>query len=166
MKELKKSAVRQICTLWFLLFTALPATAQVDKMPSFGLTLTNGKQFATSALSKDRPILLVYFAPDCDHCITFLNSLFKDFEAFRRTHVLLVTFKPVKDLIPIERTYGTSRYKNIIVGSELKPLFLQVHYRLQNTPYVALYDKNSILIRAYKKDAPVKELAKLAGGLK
>ncbi|HEY0057621.1 MAG TPA: hypothetical protein VGB56_00715 [Flavisolibacter sp.] len=157
---------RQVCCLWLLLLFGFSATAQVDRMPQFGLMQTNGKLYHTSALPKDRPTLLVYFAPDCDHCITFLNSLFKEFEPFKRSQVLLVTFKPVKDLVAIERTYGTSRYKNIVVGSESKPLYLQMHYRLQNTPYVALYDKNGILIRAYKKEAPVKELAKLAGGLK
>jgi cytochrome oxidase Cu insertion factor (SCO1/SenC/PrrC family) len=152
--------------LWLLLAFALTATAQVDKMPQFGLMQTNGKQYNTSALLKDRPTLLVYFAPDCDHCITFLNALFKGFDPFKRAQVLLVTFKPVKDLVPFERTYAIAKYKNIVVGSESKPLFLQMHYRLQNTPYVALYDKNGILIRGYKKDPSVKEIAKLLGGLK
>ena len=165
-RSVRRKSARQFCLSWFLLLFALPAIAQVEKMPAFGIGLTNGKQFATTALLKDRPTLLVYFAPDCDHCITFLNSLFKNYEAFRKAQVLLVTFKPIKELIPFERTYKTPRYTNMIVGSETRPLFLQVFYRLQNTPYIALYDKNGILIRAYKKEAPVKELAKLIGGLK
>ncbi len=165
-KQIRIKLVRQWACLWLPLLFALTATAQADRMPQFGLLQTNGKAYSTAALPKDRPTLLVYFAPDCDHCIIFLNSLFKDFEPFKRAQVLLVTFKPVKDLVPVERTYATSRYKNIVVGSEAKPLFLQMHYRLQNTPYIALYDKNGILIRAYKKEASVKELAKLIGGSK
>ena len=144
----------------------MTATAQAEKLPPFSVMRTTGKTFATTALAKDRPTLLVYFAPDCDHCITFLNALFKDFASFSRTQVLLVTFKPVNDLRPIERSYGTARYKNVVVGSELKPLHLQVHYRLQNTPFVALFDKNGILIRAYRKDPPVKVLAALVSKLK
>jgi peroxiredoxin len=112
----------------------------------------------TIDLRADKPVVLIYFAPDCDHCQTLMKSFFKRISEFKKAQVLMVTFKPLNDVANFEKNYQTHKYANLIVGSESQPLYLQQFYKLQNTPFVALYDKNKNLIFSYRKDASVDDL--------
>lgn len=147
--------------LWLLamLVTCRPAQAQLqNRLPPFGMMLTNGKLFTTAGLSQYKPTVLIYFAPDCEHCQVLLKAFFKKPEAFKNAEVLLVTFKPVKELIAFEKSFHTHAYANVHVGAETNPLYLQSFFNLQKTPFTALYDKAKNLLASYKNDTPVDEL--------
>jgi peroxiredoxin len=137
-----------------------------NKLPPFSMLLSNGKTFSTEGLSLQKPTLLIYFAPDCDHCQTLMKAFFKKAVAFKNTQVLMVTFKPVADLNDFEKSYRTQKHPNIYVGAETKPLYLQAFYKLQNTPFTALYDKSKNLVASYKKDTTVTDLIKRLKSLK
>ncbi len=146
--------------VWALVLASrLPVNAQAQtKLPPFSISLTNGKTFSTSELSSAQPTLLIYFAPDCDHCQTLLALFFKKIDAFKKTQVLLVTFKPLTDLPAFEKTYNTQQYPNLRVGTELKPLYLQTFFALQHTPFTALYDKQKNLVVSYREQTPLEDL--------
>ncbi len=165
--------MKKTCFLFSILvfaavwLTGLQLYAQArNKLPPFDMILTNGKTFTTSNLSATKPTVLIYFAPDCDHCQTLMKAFFKKAAAFKKAQVLMVTFKPVKELTAFEKSFGTSKYSNVYVGAETKPLYLQAFYKLANTPFTALYDKNKTLIASYKKDTTVTDLIKRLKSLK
>ena len=156
-----------VVLLFFNLICSLPLYAQAqNKLPPFSMFLTNGKTFTTAALSPKKPTVLIYFAPDCDHCQVLMKAFFKKAVAFKNTQVLMITFKPVAELSDFEKSYGTQKHPNIYVGAETKPLYLQTFFKLQNTPFTALYDKNKTLVASYKKDTTVTDLLKRLKGLK
>jgi thiol-disulfide isomerase/thioredoxin len=134
-------------------------------MPAFQLLLSNGKTLSTSNL-KGKPVLLIYFSSDCDHCITLMNAFFKKANEFKKAEVLLVTFRPLADVVNFEKNYKTSRFAHIRVGAEKTPLYLQRYYKLQNTPFTALFDKTGTLVFSQRKDPSVDELVKRLKQLK
>ncbi len=78
----------------------------------------------------------------------------------------MVTFKPLKDVANFEKIYQTYKYANLIVASESQPRYLQQFFKLQNTPFVALYDKTKKLVFSYRKDPSVGDLIKRLQKLK
>jgi thiol-disulfide isomerase/thioredoxin len=82
------------------------------------MTLSNGRFFKAADIPKGKPVVLIYFAPDCDHCHTLMNEFFKRAADFKSAEVIMVTFKPVSDVAAFEKSYQTSRYPNIRVGTE------------------------------------------------
>ncbi|HEY1021788.1 MAG TPA: thioredoxin family protein [Flavisolibacter sp.] len=147
--------------LFFILFltnfTALQAQ-RGDSIPSFGMTLSNGRYFGNHELPKNKPVVLIYFAPDCDHCHTLMNAFFQKADDFQAATVVLITFKPVNELIAFERSYQTNQYPHVIVGTEGAAQTLRRFYKLQSTPYTALYNKEGKLVASYRKNTPVAEL--------
>jgi thiol-disulfide isomerase/thioredoxin len=85
----------------------------LDKLPPFRMALSNGRFFQASDIPPGRPVLLIYFAPDCDHCRTLMNAFFKQAADFRAAEVVMVSFKPLSELAAFERAYQTARYPNI-----------------------------------------------------
>ena len=144
--------------LFSLSVAAQQPGAKGAPLPAFRMMLTNGRMFEAKDLSMDKPVVLVYFAPDCDHCIVLLDALFKKLDELKNTTLLLATFKPVDQLIPFERKYGTARYANMVVATEGYSFFLRNHYALQRTPFVAVYNREKKLVCSFRDKTPVPEI--------
>lgn len=143
-------------TLSSIFFCSTIVSAQ--KMPVFSIIQSNGKTLNTAKLPKTSPVILIYFSPDCDHCTALLNSMFSKFTQFKKATILLVSFRPMNEIIEFEKKYKTASYKNITVGIEQPFFFLKNLYELQSTPFTGLFNKNGDLVYSYKKEASVDDL--------
>ncbi|MEP6596599.1 MAG: hypothetical protein ABJA71_11670, partial [Ginsengibacter sp.] len=76
-------------------------------MPAFLITQTNGRVINSMKLVHTKPVVLIYFAPDCDHCITLLEKLFTQIDQFKKATLILVSFKPLNELAAFEKKYNT-----------------------------------------------------------
>jgi peroxiredoxin len=156
MKSLSSSF--KITILLSLIFFS-KTVVHAQTIPSFKIMQTNGKEINSMKLPNTRPVILIYFAPDCDHCTTLLNSLFKEYNEFVKATIVLVSFKPLNEVIAFEKNYHTTKYKNMIVGVEEPTFFLKNFYNLESTPFTALFDKKGKLVYSYKKETPLNDLA-------
>ena len=123
-----------------ILFSSEIALSQ--PIPEFNMQLTNGKLFSTKDLSRGKPVIIIYFAPDCEHCQKLMNALFKKIRDFKKAEIVMVTFKPLNEVVEFEKSYQTIKYSNIKVGIEMPVFFFRFYYGVENTPFTALYDKN------------------------
>ena len=155
-----------LCAIFIFLVMLLPASAFAQPIPSFQMQLTNGKSFSSQALLKNKPLIIIYFAPDCDHCLVLMDTLLKKMNHFKSSQIILVTFKPLNEVVAFEKKYGISKYPNIKLGIETPIFFFRQYYRVMNTPFTALYDKNGKLIVTYRKETPVNELIRQVKQLK
>ena len=135
-------------------------TTLAQSMPSFSMRLTNGKLFSSKSLSPEKPVIIIYFAPDCEHCLALMDALFKKISDFKKAQIVLVTFKPMNEVVDFEKNYHSARYSNIKVGIEIPIFFFRGYYTVENTPFTALFDKHKKLIISYKKETPVNDLIK------
>ena len=141
-----------------VLFISTPANAQT--IPEFKVKLTNGASVSSKNAARQKPLLIIYFAPDCDHCRKLMDQLFPKMNALKNTEILMVTFESLNDVAWFENHYHTKNYPNIKVGVEQPVFFLKNYYRLEHTPFTALFDKNGKLLVSYKEFTPVNELMK------
>ncbi len=142
----------------FLFFIFFYSSAHAQSIPSFKMLLTNGKTFGEKDLPKGKPVVIIYFAPDCEHCQTLMNAVFKTISSFKKVEIVMVTFKPLNEVVDFEKNYQVYKYSNIIVGSELPVFFFKTHYNLMNTPFTVIYDKQGKYIYSYKKETPIDDL--------
>jgi thiol-disulfide isomerase/thioredoxin len=127
-------------------------------LPSFKILKTNGGYFTNNDIKKNVPVVLIYFAPDCDHCIKLMDQLFKKIHELDKARILMVTFRAPNDVAWFERKYQTAQYPNITVGTEGTSYVLRNYYRLDKTPFTAVYDKKGRLAFSYKDETPVNEM--------
>ena len=129
-----------------------------SEIPAFKIMQTSGVYYQNKDLPRDKPVVLIYFSPNCDHCILLMDQLFPKINEFKNTTILFVTFVNPQELLPFEKKYNTTSQPNIFVGSEGLAYTLKNFYRLEKTPFTAVYNKQGKLIASYKKDTPVKEV--------
>lgn len=141
------------------------SVSSASQIPSFKVLLTNGAYYYTKDLPANKPFVLIYFAPDCDHCMVLMDELFPKIYQLDKASVLMVTFKNPQELIPFEKKYNTLKYPNIKVGTEGLAYTLRNFYKLDKTPFVAVYNKKGKLAASYKNDTPVNEFLEVIKNL-
>lgn len=151
-------------TVLFFLFFYSSVIAQ--SVPPFKILLTNGKTFEAKDLPKGKPVVIIYFAPDCEHCQTLMNAVFKQINNFKKVEMVMVTFKPLNEVADFEKNYQTYKYSNIIVGTEVPAFFFRLYYHLVNTPFTVLFDKLGKYIYSYRKETPIGDLVSRVKALK
>ena len=97
--------------------------------------------FNAAELPKTKPVVLIYFDPDCEHCQKLMKELFQKIDAFKKAEIIMVTFKPIEEVAAFEKLNNTQKHSNIIVGTEGLGFYLRNYYGLVTMPFTALYDK-------------------------
>lgn len=152
-----------LCVVLFSSGTA--AQSGGSGIPLFKLWRTNGQMLTAKDLPQKKPLVLIYFAPDCQHCTDLLKGVFKEMKSFKNTTLLLATFKPAAELRSFEQAYKTAAYPNVITGTEGATFMLRYHYNMQRTPFVALYNNAGKLVRTYDNQPLVKDILPGVKGL-
>ena len=134
--------------------------------PDFKMQLTNGKMFTTQDLSNSKPTIIIYFAPDCEHCQALIGNLLKRIDEFKKSRIVLAGFESLQQVSTFENGYDLNSYSFIKTGIENPVFFFRDYYHLENTPFTALYDKNRKYVISYQRQTPVYDLIKHLNALK
>lgn len=136
----------------------LSASVFSQSLPPFRMYRSDKTIFNAAELPKTKPVILIYFDPDCEHCQKLMKELFEKIDAFKKAEIIMVTFKPIEEVAGFEKLHSTQKYSNIIVGTEGVGFYLRNYYGLETMPFTALYDKKGNLNYSYRKETPVDDL--------
>ena len=125
-------------------------------IPPFVLQKTAGGTFTNTQLKKGKPVMLMIFSPQCDHCEHMIDSL-KQMEArFKETQLVLVAEDRNRQLMSgfIEKTGigGHPLFRNI--GTEKGNLIAYI-YNYRILPQVNFYNENYKLVHSFSGTAPM-----------
>lgn len=144
-------------SLFFL--SHIDIDAQSGKLPPFSILQPNGKKFRAQNLPFEKPIIIIYFSPDCEDCLLFMDKFFNRINDFNKASVVMITYLPIENVAKFDVKYKTGRYKNITVGTEGSSFFVKDYYKIMDMPFAALYDKNGNIQISYQKNIPLNELS-------
>jgi hypothetical protein len=134
----------------------------IDTIPSFRITLVDGKVYTKAKLKPHTPLMIIYFSPDCDHCQHFAQALAPHLDKFKGTQIVMVTFLPPAKLVGFARTYKLDK-PFITIGTEGFSFIVRNYFKVQNFPFIALYDKHGKLAGIYRE--PPADISLLSNGL-
>jgi hypothetical protein len=162
--------MKKISLVFLLLTVILSVHAQTSQpgnkkgLPAFDILQVDGSHLQLADLKKDVPAMLVYFDPDCDHCMLFIQEMLKKINSFSNIQIIMVTYVPLPNLKTFVSNLELNKYNTIRVGTEGNKFIVRYHYNVMQFPYVALHDKNGNLFATYESTVP--EPAELAAMFK
>lgn len=154
----KTLAIRLTFLLGILSWVSTSQLLVAQNIPPFKMQLTNGKIFTAEDLSKQKPSIIIYFAPDCEHCQALIHSLLSRANDFKNSQIVLVSFEPLKMVSNFESAYHLDDYKNIKCGTEIPTFYFKNLFALDKTPFTALYSEKGKLIVSYRDVTPIADL--------
>ena len=156
--------IKQMKKLIFLLFMVIVgfACTQAQTMPTtippYKILTTKDQNLTPADLEKNKPVMIIYFAPDCPHCQKLIKDMKPSMGKFKNIQVIMITFSDIRMVKTFENDYGLKAYPNFILGTEGYTYTVQRFYQLKHTPFVAIYDKNGKLVQAFEKQPEASDL--------
>jgi len=142
-------------TFLFNMLISCNSFSQKPLLPNFKITKTDGNIFTNQEVETGKPLLIVYFSPECDHCQVFMKSFFKRVAEFKETQVIFITYLPVDRLVKFETEFPVNKYKNIVVGTEGMSFVVRDFYAIKEMPFAILYDKQGKMVGKYEREIPL-----------
>jgi thioredoxin-related protein len=150
-----------------LLFFGLIAAAGCSRaqnkaqtgIPPYHILTTDSVYSTPANLKKNKALMIIYFSPDCSHCLHLMYGLKPKMKAFRNIQVVMITFaEPLKASQVFYRDFSLKKYPNFTVGTEGYTYVVQRYYDVHMTPYIALYDRHHKEVDAWDKAPAIDDL--------
>lgn len=152
--------MRTFIVVILLLIGSVPTIAQSDStqlpykrfptVPPLKLLLSDSTtKFTKEDLSKKKPVLLMIFSPECDHCKHETEAIIQHIDDLKKVQIVMATLLPYSNMKAFYDHYELKKYDNIVVGKDLNYM-LPAFYGIHNMPYLAFYDKKGNLIKTFE----------------
>ena len=133
----------------------------IDHIPHFKILKADSSYFTYNDLKKNKPVMIIYFAPDCSHCQHLMYEMKPKMKEFGDAQIVMVTFTDfnlLKMIKNFNRDFQLAQYPNLTVGTEGHSYVVQQYYQVRTTPYIAIYDRKGNLVKAFEKPPKVDSL--------
>jgi len=161
-----------VCLLGCLLMLANDTVAQKKMVPNqpdyrkigaplppFVLQKTTGGAFTNTNLKPGKPVMMMIFSPQCEHCAYTIDSIKNNAALFKNTQLVLVAEdrnkQYMKGFISKVNIGANPLFKNI--GTERGNLVYYI-YNYQILPQVNFYNSNNKLEKSFTGTAPFDSL--------
>lgn len=137
-----------------------PPYKKNNNMPDFRILQPDNNWFSKDQLPKRDYTVIVYFSPDCGHCQHEVKEMIKKIDRLSKVNLVWASYKSIEEIREFYFKYQMNKYSNMYVGRE--PTYrLPSFYRVKFTPFVAVYDKKGLFIKAYEGGVEMPELLTL-----
>ncbi|HEY3390502.1 MAG TPA: redoxin domain-containing protein [Prolixibacteraceae bacterium] len=158
--------LRKLFIIWLLVMPAyLQITAQPinnkNELPPFTLQLTNGSIVSYKTLSQKKPVILIYFAPGCEHCREFIKKLVGKIKLFEQAQIVLVSYFPLADLQKFSTEFKLDQLSNVKVGTEGNSFRVPALFKIVKFPFTAVYNKLGRLTAIFREEPSLNVLSDL-----
>lgn len=133
----------------------------IEHIPHFKILKADSTYFTYSDLKRNKPVMIIYFAPDCSHCQHLMYEMKPKMKEFGDIQIVMVTFTDfnlLKMIKNFNRDFQLAQYPNLTVGTEGHSYVVQQYYQVRTTPYIAIYDHKGNLVQAFEKPPKVDTL--------
>ncbi len=132
-------------------------------LPAFNIMLLDSATiFNTYNIPEDRPVVILFFDPDCKHCKAEIKVLLAGMDSLKDTRFYIITsvhdFQRICDFYA---EYHLGDYKNIeVVGRDYEYFFI-TYYGVKFVPDLVLYDERKNLVKFFDGHVSIGDLYKL-----
>lgn len=139
----------------------LPPYQRYPNVPPLQLLLQDSATKYTKAdLPKKKPVLVMMFSPDCDHCQHTAEAFAANADKLKDIHILMITTAPLHRMKEFAETYKLSAMANVVMAKDIYYL-LPPFFDMRSFPFMALYNKKGDLIKAVDGSIAVDKLLEL-----
>lgn len=128
------------------------ANAQQGKVPPFKMIQGNGKIFRAQDLPMGKPIIILYFSPECEDCHKLTSGILSRMNDFKGVSIAMITYQSVENVRKYVTDFRLNAWNNVYVGTEGSSLFVRNYYNIMKFPFLVLFDKNGNQIVKYPEN--------------
>jgi len=131
-------------------------------LPSFDLLLMDSAtHLNTNTIPSGTPFVLFFFSPYCPYCRAETEQVVADMKSLGNIHFYFLSSFPFDPIKQYYNQYQLKKYPNIILGQDYESYFGN-YYKANGVPYMAFYDKEKKLKKAFIGNIDTKIIKEIA----
>lgn len=131
-------------------------------LPAFNILLPDSLTvFNTVNIPKGRPIVLLYFSPNCPYSQAEMRNIIKNMSTLKNVWFCILTNWPFRQLKGFYAYFKLNKYPNVIVGEDFENFFPQ-QYKPIGVPFTVIFNKDQKLKKAFLGTMPSKQIEEIA----
>lgn len=135
-------------------FDSIPPYKRQPSIPAFSLLKTDGSWLVNPQLPEGKPVVFIYFSPDCQHCKTEAKDIAAAKDSLQSLEFIWVSYHPIERINEFAQQAGLDKLANHYFTRDPNykiPSFFRVRF----TPYVAVYNAKGRFVEAFEGGADV-----------
>ena len=129
-----------------------------DVAPFTMTRVPDSTKFGKADLKKNKPVMIMVFSPDCEHCTQEVKEIIAHINLFKDIQIVMVAHLDFHYLRTFYNDYKIASYPNITVGRDYS-YFFGTFFHVQYLPAIYLYNKKGKFVRAFDGSVPVQKIA-------
>jgi thiol-disulfide isomerase/thioredoxin len=126
----------------------VPPYKKDPHLPPFQIQLTDSTWFGKEQLPKYDYTAIIYFSPSCGHCQITAKDIAQHMDSLKNVFFVFVAYTSLPEIKEFYNYYGLNVFPNVRMGRDPK-YYIPSFYRVEYTPFVGVYDRNSMLIQVF-----------------
>ncbi|MDF1550099.1 MAG: redoxin domain-containing protein [Bacteroidales bacterium] len=132
----------------------------IQVLPLFSFNELNSSEiFTDSDIAQNKPLLIIYFHPECEFCSEQANEISQKIQEFNPYQILYISNARASAIDSFVNNYGLAGKVNIIFLQDKDLIFNDIFGR-SGVPVSFVYNKNKELVKQFKGEAKIEELLK------
>ena len=129
---------------------SVPPYQKDSTLPTFSILQTDSTTwFNNLDLPKDKPVIIVYFNPECGHCQLTAHEFQEKMDAFKDVFFVWTCYHvSLSEIKKFAEDYKLLDAPNVRVGKEIKYAIVPF-YQVKYTPYMAIYNEKGKLLQTF-----------------
>ncbi len=133
--------------------------AKSTTLPPFTIIKApDSTRFEKANLQKNKPVMIMVFSPDCEHCQLEIKKIQSHIKLFKTAQIVMISNLGYDYIKQFYKEFDIAKYPNITMGMDYRYL-LGSFFNIDAVPAVFVYDKNGKFVKAFDRNASVKTIA-------
>jgi thioredoxin-related protein len=137
-------------TLLYLRFPTVPPFSIIKAPDSI--------KFTKDDLQKKKPVMIMIFNPDCEHCQHETRELIAHMDLFKKVQIIMTSPLEYYYIKKFYDDYKIADYPNIIMGRD-PGYYFGTFFHIRYFPAIFLYDKKGNFVGQFDGSVPVEKIA-------
>jgi len=156
--------LKRFITAALLIVLALGASSAFaqKKIPNLNFVNTDKESVTVKHIPTGKPLMLIYFRSDCDHCLHTAQTLKQQAKNYPAT-IWMVSAEPIETLRTFEDMTGLYDVDNVTVMQDHQQK-MHTWFDFSKLPFIVVFDKNRKQLKTYDELPSAAIIKKLLTG--
>ena len=130
-------------------------------IPSFNVyTSPDSTLFTKEDLPKGKPVVIIYFSPDCGHCQYEAKEIVKNMKSLSNAFFLWVGFRSLAEINEFAKKFELDKFNNVKLSRDPK-YFIPSFFKVEFTPFIAIYNTKGVFKKEFRTGVKTEELIEI-----
>ncbi|MEO6405729.1 MAG: thioredoxin fold domain-containing protein [Ferruginibacter sp.] len=138
---------------------SLPVYKRFPNVPPFKLrTVPDSLLYTKDDLPKKKPVIVMVFSPDCEHCQLATKDLLSHIKLFDKVEIVMASSLDYGNILAFYKEFNIAAYPNIVMGRD-PSYFLGTFFSIRNFPSIYIYNKKGKFIKEFEGSVSFEKIA-------